>query len=221
MKDYPYNKNACRDIVAIHNEISERVKKRLQIFHRLWERGTEKEIFLELAFCLMTPQTKARQGEKAINILLEKDLVFRGDAGEIARHLNIVRFRNRKAEYLVAAREQFTDKGRIILKKTLREFADPKTMRKFLVSEVKGMGWKEASHFLRNIGLGRDLAILDRHILKNLLRAGCIDNVPESLTPPRYMLIEEKMADLAAALDIPLAGLDFVLWYMETGDIFK
>ena len=65
--------------------------------------------------------------------------------------------------------------------------------RDWLVNEVKGYGFKEASHFLRNIGLGEDLAILDRHILKNLARVGVIDEVPSSMTEKNYKEIEEKM----------------------------
>ena len=82
------------------------------------------------------------------------------------------------------------------------------------------MGWKEASHFLRNIG-HRNLAILDRHILRNLVRAGVLHRLPKTLTAKRYLLIEEKFKDFAERMDIPMDELDLLFWSMETGEILK
>ena len=103
----------------------------------------------------------------------------------------------------------------------LKGFEDPIEGRKWLVENVKGYGYKEASHFLRNIGLGEDLAILDRHILKNLKRAKAIPEVPKSMSERRYLEIEDGMKAFSDYLGIPLCHLDLVLWYMETGEIFK
>lgn len=216
-----FNRAACQDLVGVHEEIRHRVEERIASFRKLWEKGTERDIFTELVFCLLTPQTKARQGEKAIELLKKNELIYNGSAKELAHHLNIIRFRYKKAEYIVDAREKFIQKGKPALKRILRTHANPFTMREYLVREVKGFGWKEASHFLRNIGLGKHFAILDRHILKNLVRAGCIDSISSNLTRDRYLYIEQKMRELAQALHIPLEHLDFVLWFMETSDIYK
>ena len=83
------------------------------------------------------------------------------------------------------------------------------------------MGYKEASHFLRNIGFADDLAILDRHILKNLKIFGIIDEIPKSLSKKKYIEIEEKMRNLANEVNIPLSHLDLLFWSKETGEIFK
>ncbi|MCX7678909.1 MAG: N-glycosylase/DNA lyase [Spirochaetes bacterium] len=215
------NAAACQDIVAVHEEIKNKIEERIISFQKLWEKGSEQEIFEELIFCLLTPQTKARQGEKAIAILKNKNLILQGSEKEISKHLNIVRFRHKKAHYIVNAQKKFLHNGKPIIKKTLKLHSTPHAMREFLVKEVKGFGWKEASHFLRNIGIGKNLAILDRHILKNLVIAGCINRIPPSFTKKRYLAIEKQMHEFAHAVKIPFAHLDFVLWYMETGDIFK
>jgi len=94
-------------------------------------------------------------------------------------------------------------------------------MRDWLVKHVKGLGLKEASHFLRNIGMGEELAILDRHILKNLVCLGVIAGVPASLTPSRYKEIESRMKTFSSSIGIPMGELDLILWYRETGSIFK
>jgi len=90
-----------------------------------------------------------------------------------------------------------------------------------LVKSIKGIGYKEASHFLRNIGLGEDLAILDRHILKNLKLLGVIEKIPKSLSRKKYFEIEGKMYEFAKEIQIPIGCLDLLLWYKQTGEIFK
>ncbi len=216
-----FNRAACQDLVGIHEEIKHRIEKRIQSFRKLWAKGTEREIFIELIFCLLTPQTKARQGEKAIELLIRKDLILNGRVKDLAHHLNIVRFRNKKAEYIIEAQKKFILNGKPVLKKTLRSYITPFAMREYLVRSVKGLGWKEASHFLRNIGLGKNFAILDRHVLKHLVLTSCIESIPPTLTKQHYLEIEKRMGALAKAMNIPLEHLDFVLWYIETGDIYK
>jgi N-glycosylase/DNA lyase len=83
------------------------------------------------------------------------------------------------------------------------------------------MGFKEASHFLRNIGRGEDIAILDRHILKNLVKLGVINATPANLSEKTYLSIEEKMKAFSKRAKIPMAHLDLLLWFNETGKLFK
>ena len=94
-------------------------------------------------------------------------------------------------------------------------------MRQKLVNGIKGIGYKEASHFLRNIGLGKDIAILDRHILKNLKRYGVISRVPLSIPAKSYLNIEERARAFASMIGISLGELDLLFWSRETGEIFK
>lgn len=76
------------------------------------------------------------------------------------------------------------------------------------------------SHFLRNIGK-RDLAILDRHILKNLKNLKAIDELPKALTKKKYLEIEGKFKAFSNKIKIPIDELDLLFWSQETGEIFK
>jgi N-glycosylase/DNA lyase len=67
----------------------------------------------------------------------------------------------------------------------------------------------------------RDLAILDRHILKNLVRFGVIRRIPVSLTPKRYKAIEKRFLAFARDIEISMDELDLLFWSMETGEILK
>ena len=89
------------------------------------------------------------------------------------------------------------------------------------MTTFKGIGYKEASHFLRNIGFGKEIAILDRHILKNLVLFNVIDEVPKSITKKYYHEIEDKLLNFADAINISPDHLDFLLWYKEAGEVFK
>ena len=93
--------------------------------------------------------------------------------------------------------------------------------REWIVNNIKGMAWKEAGHFLRNVGFGDEIAILDRHILKNLVRLQVIDEIPKTLTKKIYLEIEDKMKIYCKETNIPMASFDLLLWYLEAGEIFK
>lgn len=190
-------------------------------FKRVWQEGREEDVFAELTFCILTPQSKAKACWNAVKKLLDRNLLLKEDANKIVKQLNGVRFKYKKAEYIIEARKFFTINGKISIRPNLKKFNENKDMREWLIRSIKGIGYKEASHFLRNIGLGENLAILDRHILKNLKFLGIVEKIPTSLPKKRYLEIEEKMKKFAKKVDIPMSHLDLVLWYKETGEIFK
>lgn len=197
------------------------IEKALAEFKRKGGSLNDREIFPELVFCLFTPQSKARSCWAAVETLKEKKLLFAENADRLSCELNSVRFKNNKARYVVCARDQFlSGPGKSLVAK-LRSFSSSREAREWLVKNVKGLGYKEASHFLRNIGRGEEIAILDRHILKNLVRCGVIPEVPASLTPKIYHEIENKMEHFARKIGIPLSHLDLLFWCRETGEIFK
>ena len=189
------------------------IRERLKEFRAL-RKAKDEEIFSELCFCILTPQSNARQCDKAIKELNKKRLLFKAPAGAIAAILKgRSRFHNKKAEYLVNARRSFD--------RSFLSNSDILDLRKKIVENVKGVGYKEASHFLRNIGLGKNIAILDRHILKNLKRYGVIKTVPLSISVKSYLNIEERARSFAKSMDLRLEELDLLLWSRETGEIFK
>ena len=191
------------------------IKNRLQEFDRKKERAGS-GIFEELCFCLLTPQSKAVSCARAVKELKRKGLLFKAPAPDISAKLRgLARFHNKKAAYLVNARQLLEE-----IRKKIRT-GDTLQTREWLVKNIKGLGYKEASHFLRNIGLGKGMAILDVHILKNLKKLGVIKKIPSSLSRKSYLDIEEKMRGLAAKTGVPLEELDLLFWSRETGFVFK
>ncbi len=180
----------------------------------------EERLFAELCFCLCTPQSKARACDLAIQTLQKENLLFKGNHTNISNALvkSGVRFHKNKANYILAARAYCKKNPLTAL---LSSTPSDLTLREILVKHIKGLGYKEASHFLRNVGRWENLAILDRHILKNLVAYKAIRSIPSTLTPKKYFAIEKKMQTFAKNSNIPLEHLDLLFWSEETGEIFK
>jgi len=209
-----------KELLDLYKERREEIKQRLLEFRNMLNESNER-IFAELAFCICTPQTKATSAWDAIKNLMQNGLLFKGSSEEIAPFLEKVRFRKNKAKYIVEARKKFTIEGKIQIKEFLLSFVDPLELREWLVENIKGMGMKEASHFIRNIGLSdNQLAILDKHVLKNLKELNVIKDLPKSLSKKKYLKIEEEMKRFANGIGIPLDELDLLLWSKETGFVF-
>ena len=209
---------SLEELARLYLPIKPQIESRLQDFSRIWKEASEEELFRELVFCLLTPQSKARTCWRAVERLERKCMIREAGPEEITRELVGVRFNLRKGEYICLARSRFSSCS---LRDTLAGFSDAFAAREWLVANIKGLGYKEASHFLRNIGLGGDLAILDRHILKNLALLGVIEEVPASPSKKMYLEIEKKMIDFSREAKIPMPHLDLLLWYKEAGEVFK
>ena len=197
------------------------IVSRLDEFRRMWKTGSEESIFAELIFCILTPQSRARLCWGAVQNLERENLLLEGNKNRIVRELEGVRFKYKKAEYIIRARKQFSGGRKPSIRSEVAKFGNAYDAREWLVRNVRGLGYKEASHFLRNIGLGEDFAILDRHILKNLQLFGIIEKIPGSLPRKRYLDIEKRMKEFAEKIKIPVSHLDLLLWCKETGEVFK
>ncbi len=207
------------ELKKVHESIIHDVRDRLAEFDAIWRDGTDEVLFRELVFCLLTPQSKARSCWNALLDIESLGLLEQCTEEELHEPLRRVRFRFTKAKRVVTARELFTEDGVLAVRKHID--GPPAAAREWLVDNVNGLGYKEASHFLRNVGRGQRLAILDRHILGNLVELGVLDEVPSSTTPKRYIEIEQAMAGFSDGIGIPMDELDLVLWYLEAGEVFK
>ena len=207
-------------ILEVYGKIKKDAEKAIKGYKKAWK-GTEKEVFAEMAFCILTPQSKARNAWQAITNLVENDLLYTGSPEDMVEYLNIVRFKNNKSRYLVELRNLMTVKGKLQPKKILSDLGDVFEKREWILKNIKGMGLKEANHVLRNLGFGENIAILDRHILRNLAELNVIDEVPKTITEKKYYEIEEKMREYSKYSGIKMDELDLVLWYKEAGEVFK
>lgn len=168
------------------------------------------DIFSEMCFCILTANASAKSGIKTQKEIGHKFGFM--DEHELREYLRTsgCRFYRNKCSYILAARE-----------KEFRPeiFSNGMEAREWLVKNIKGLGYKEASHFLRNIGF-EDVAILDRHIL-NIMADNNLIAMPKTLTKKRYLDIEQELVKFAKKVDLSLGELDLYLWYLQTGKVLK
>lgn len=210
------------EIKEVYKEIKPKIEERIESYKSIWFNGTNEDVHIELSFCILTPQSKARGAEKSINAMLENEVFWTGLEEDLVPYLNTVRFKNTKAKNLILLREFMKDEdGKIVTKTITDKIGDVFEKRLWLVKNIRGIGYKEASHYLRNIGFCDEIAILDRHILKNIKKLGIIDEVPKTVTPKKYIEIENKMMKFCNKIGIPMDHFDLLLWYLEAGEVFK
>lgn len=211
----------------IQSDVGNVVRRRMAEFRRLGKEGKthfdfkpffeveyDSDTFSELCFCILTANSTAKLGIK-----IQRELGSEGflhlRPKKLAGKLKVLghRFPNSRAGFIVEAR-RFEGVGEIVAKLVDTD------AREWLVENVKGIGWKEASHFLRNIGR-RDLAVLDRHVLSVMCDHRMIPKAPQTLTKNKYLEAEGKLRPLAAELELSLGELDLYLWYMKAGKVLK
>ncbi len=209
---------SIKDLLRSIKELKGSHVKKL-IDHKIREfkkvgKGSSEELFKELCFCILTANFNA---ERAIKIQKEIGNGFLTLSEEqLARRLKKLGYRypNSRARYIVEARRY---KG--LLKSIIKSSKDGNELRRWLVKNIRGIGYKEASHFLRNIGYD-DFAIIDFHILDLLVKHQLVKR-PRTMTKRRYIEIEKALRKIAKILNLSLAELDMYLWYMETGKVLK
>lgn len=193
-------------------EIRNTIDKRIQDFKNINKKSNE-ELFSELCFCLLTANFNAERSIKIQNEI--GHCFFNDNKEELSKKLKHYghRFPNARAEYINDSKKCKDKLNEIV------SFHDRKALREWIVNNVKGLGYKETSHFLRNIGFD-DYAIIDFHIIDLLVRYGIIEK-PKTITKNKYLEIEEILKKIAKETNLTLAELDLYLWYMETGKVLK
>lgn len=198
----------------ISGEVGKTVESRIAQFKEMQKNGTE-EWFSELCFCILTANSSARLGMKIQTEIGKNGFLnlSQEDLGGMLKSLGH-RYSERRAEFIVRARTY------VDIKDIVTSFNDERQAREWLANNVLGIGYKEASHFLRNVGFD-NVAILDRHVLRTMEEVQLITEIPKTLTKRRYLDFEQRLEDLARRVGLSLSKLDLYLWYMKTGEVLK
>jgi N-glycosylase/DNA lyase len=180
---------------------------------RSFNKKSNNALFKELCFCILTANFTAERGINIQNKIGNGFLTL--TEKQLAKKLKKLghRFPNTRAKYIVEARKHKNNLSKLI--KTKSEYE----LREWLAENVKGLGYKEASHFLRNIGFN-NVAIADFHIVDVLAGNNLIEK-PKAMTKKKYLEAEEMLKKIASRCNLCLSELDLYLWYIETGKVLK
>ena len=95
----------------------------------------------------------------------------------------------------------------------LREFDDVTGVREWMVLHAPGLGPKQSSMFLRNVGLTLDLAVLDRHVLRYMEAIELLDRGgPYPTNLQKYEDTEFILRSYADELGYRVGLLDWAIW---------
>lgn len=214
---------AVEDIRATHRTRRKEIRARLDQFREVWRNGSDERLWEELVFCIFTAGASARMGFRAVDAV--RPLLMDGEREAMTAALKsngAHRFPVERPGYIVVTRNYLREHCDMALRKKLTSFSEPLDRRDWLAreKEIKGLGYKESSHFLRNIGL-LGHAILDKHVMNCLFELKVVDTAKPPATRARYLETEEKLRSFARDIRIDFDELDLVLWSMKTGEVLK
>ena len=197
------------------------IQKRLEEFSKIIKYGSDEEIFLELIYCIFTAGASAKMGSNAVEAV--KNTVFTENETNLAIKLRgVYRFPNARSKYIVETRKYLTSEHNFRIKELIQSFDNPIERRDFFASnkKIKGIGFKESSHFLRNIGF-KGYAIIDKHLLNCFIELGLIKNNKPPSSRSQYLELEHILKKFAKKNNLDFDELDLLLWSEKTGEILK
>ena len=185
------------------------------------ETKDDHRIFEELCFCIFTANASAEMGMRSVDAI--RNILIDGTAEEMTRRIiNIHRFAVIRPQYIIHTREYLKNSINFELKKKILSFTNKNELRDFIAlnKDIKGLRYKEASHFLRNIGF-KGYAILDQHIINSLHEFGFLQKNDPPKNPKQYLEFEQKFIDFSKQVGIDMDELDLLLWSRKNGRILK
>jgi N-glycosylase/DNA lyase len=204
-----------------HRKRRDEIRARLAEFRAVGANGSDEDIFVELVYCIFTAGASAKMGFRAVEAI--RPALKDSPADQMTQCLlGVHRYPRARAGYVAVTRDFLNRDCAMQLRRRLTGFENPDDRRDWLARErgIKGLGYKESSHFLRNIGFG-GYGILDKHILRCLSELGVIESPKPPSTRARYLAVEHKLRDFAREVRIDFDELDLVLWAFKTGEVLK
>ena len=207
-----------RELKHHYSLVKEDIAERMGEFKKIHQRADDSEIFRELCFCILSSGVGPRIAEKSINALGSE--LYTAASDQLINQLAGIHKYAENAAYIYSTRIYLHEEFNFKLFNKLRSIEDEQSRRDFVADNkgIKGIGYVQASHFLRNIGF-KGYAILDKNILSSLFDLGVIEDKKQPSTKNRYIEKENRMKGLSEASGIALEELDLLLWHRKTGRI--
>lgn len=192
------------------------IEQKVEEFRSMRSKSKE-DLFGELCFCILAANTSAQMGIRVMNAV-DLDHFLYSEQERLREELHRVgcRFFNTRSRFIVESR-WIIDR----LPGIANDSGTSSVMRnrEYLAENLTGVGYKEASHFLRNIG-HFSCAILDKHILR--MMSSVINFDPgKPISKKKYFELEGAFIVMASELGVEPGILDLFMWKHATGRILK
>ncbi len=179
-----------------------------------FRKATAEDLFGELSFCLLTANTSAEMGIRTQELIGLDNFLHMGQ-GELRDALKAAKYRfyNLRSKFIVDSRWILEELPGLV------NASDTFQAREYLVENIKGLGYKESSHFLRNVGVF-DFAILDKHIVR-MIRKENPELSVNVASRKNYLRNEEVILEIASEMGLKPGILDLYMWKIATGKLIK
>lgn len=190
--------------------------------------SNERQMWWELSCCILSSQVPYSLAVAAANAIDQVGLLYQvresresiaSGIKEILSKPLFIEGKKRNYRFPIARSDQLAETYCAVLKEAdslsdlLNSFSNPVESRNWLVKNAAGMGPKQASMFLRNIGISYELAILDRHVLNYMSVLGIYSGSSNSIsTLSQYCRHETILQEHAKGLDCSVGMLDWAIW---------
>jgi len=198
-----------------------------------WKKMNEQAVWVELVGCILGSRVPYENAISALHRLVETDLIDPNKilknsvsaekkisielSKPIYRPIKIdgegrkYRYPNIRARNICECAITLYSDGNNI--KSLLKKTNDKYIRDWISSNCAGVGPKQASLFLRNIGYSQKLAIIDSHVLRYMIKK---ELIPESthynINRSQYYHLENTFVEYAETLGIQPGTLDLAIW---------
>lgn len=201
-----------RELLELYELRGEEIRNRLLEFKETFQKADDLQIFHELSFCILSSGVGPKIAGQCMRAMGEK--LAKGEEDELLGRIEAIhKYAENASRYIVFTREYLKEEHGFLLKSLVSSFEDRVERRDFFAKNpgIKGLGYMQASHFLRNLGFS-GYAILDRNNLASLFELGIIGETKYPLTKKRYLETESLMTEAAHELGISPDEFDLLLW---------
>ena len=201
-----------RELLDLYDLRREEIRNRLSEFKETFQKADDLQVFRELSFCILSSGVGPKIAGRCMGAIGEK--LADGEENELLSRIEAIhKYAENASRYIAFTREYLKKEHGFFLKSLVSSFEDRVQRRDFFAKNpgIKGLGYMQASHFLRNLGFS-GYAILDRNNLASLLELGIISEAKYPLSKKRYIETENLMAGAARELGIGLDEFDLLLW---------
>ncbi len=189
---------------------------------------SERNLWWELSCCLLSSQVPYALAVATADALDKRQLLLNTSVSQaeladeifgvlrqpvlVNGSLRSYRFPGSKSVQLASARASVSQKCGDLCS-LMNAFGNATSARAWLVSNVSGIGPKQASMFLRNAGISYDLAVLDRHVLNYMALIGLYNGAERAIPKlSQYHRHENSLISHANGLGFAVGLLDWAIW---------
>lgn len=155
------------------------------------------------------PKTKAQAKSLKVKLfnVLNQPFTFSTNGKIYTRK---IRFGSKKASYIISTIENIYLNS-LTISRIIKQSKCSDDTRLNIINYCVGLGPKQASMFLRNIGYHSEFAVLDKHIIDYMQLMGLLD-IPGYSSISSYKKIETRLRSYAETNNVSLLHLDLAIW---------